>query len=136
MGYVSITTRRWNPPLIIYSNISDQFPSAKVIATDVSPSQPSWVPPNLEFQIDDAQLDWTFEPESFDFIHIRYMQGTIDDWEKLYSQIYKFLKPGGWFQHMEPDLQMLSDNPDINVDEQQYVLRFLFLPRQYCSCLG
>ncbi|KAF7542389.1 hypothetical protein G7Z17_g11621 [Cylindrodendrum hubeiense] len=105
-------------------NMADEFPSAKVIGTDLSPTQPSWVPPNLEFQIDDAQLDWTFEPESFDFIHIRYLQGSIDDWEKLYGQLYKFLKPGGWFQHIEPDLQMLSDNPEVIVDENHIFTRW------------
>ncbi|QPC71195.1 hypothetical protein HYE68_001947 [Fusarium pseudograminearum] len=101
-------------------NIADEFPSAQVIATDITPSQPSFVPPNVEFQIDDATLDWTFEPESFDFIHIRFLQGTIDDWDKFYSQVYKFLKPGGWFQHIEPDLQMYSQNPEVNVDDEQY----------------
>lgn len=103
--------------------MADEFPSAKVIGTDLAPTQPNWVPPNLEFQIDDCQLDWTFEPESFDFIHIRYLQGSIEDWNKLYGQIFKFLKPGGWFQHIEPDLQMLSDNPEIVVDDDQYVPR-------------
>lgn len=101
--------------------MADEFPSAKVIATDITPTQPSFVPPNLEFQIDDAQMEWTFEPETFDFIHIRYLQGSIEDWDKLYGQVYKALKPGGWFQHIEPDLQMLSQNPDIVVDDKQYV---------------
>ncbi|SPJ79179.1 related to methyltransferase [Fusarium torulosum] len=101
-------------------NMADEFPSAKVVATDITPSQPNFVPPNLEFQIDDAQQEWTFESESFDFIHIRYLQGSIDDWDKLYSQVYKCLKPGGWFQHIEPDLQMTSQSPDVNVDDEQY----------------
>ena len=104
----------------ISSNMADEFPSAKVIATDITPSQPNFVPPNVEFQIDDATMDWTFEPDSFDFIHIRYLQGTIDDWDKFYGQVYKFLKPGGWFQHIEPDLQMYSQNPDVKVDDEQY----------------
>ncbi|KAF5231918.1 hypothetical protein FANTH_13206 [Fusarium anthophilum] len=100
-------------------NVADEYPSASVIATDITPTQPSFVPPNVEFQIDDAQLEWTFEPESFDFIHIRYLQGTIADWDRLYDQMYKALKPGGWFQHIEPDLQMLSQNPEIKVDDEQ-----------------
>ncbi|RSL46755.1 hypothetical protein CEP54_013696 [Fusarium duplospermum] len=76
-------------------DMADQFPSATVIGTDISPTQPAWVPPNLSFQIDDAQLDWTFEPNSFDFIHVRFM----------------CLKPGGWFQHMEPDIAARCGNP-------------------------
>jgi ubiquinone/menaquinone biosynthesis C-methylase UbiE len=105
-------------------NVADEYPSAKVIATDITPSQPNFVPPNVEFQIDDATMDWTFEPESFDFIHIRYLQGTIDDWDKFYSQVYKFLKPGGWFQHMEPDLQMYSQNPEVHVDDDHIYTRW------------
>ncbi|KAM6510100.1 hypothetical protein FALCPG4_017728 [Fusarium falciforme] len=105
-------------------NMADEFPSAKVIATDITPTQPSFVPPNLEFQIDDAQLEWTFEPETFDFIHIRYLQGSIEDWDKLYGQVYKALKPGGWFQHIEPDLQMLSQNPDVVVDDKHIFTRW------------
>jgi ubiquinone/menaquinone biosynthesis C-methylase UbiE len=105
-------------------NVADEYPSAKVIATDITPSQPNFVPPNVEFQIDDAMMDWTFEPESFDFIHIRYLQGTIDDWDKFYSQVYKFLKPGGWFQHMEPDLQMYSQNPEVHVDDDHIYTRW------------
>ena len=94
------------------SDVADQYPSADVIGTDISPTQPAWVPPNLTFQIDDAQLDWTFEPESFDFIHVRYMHGAINDWPKLYEQMYKTLKPGGWFQHVEPDIELRCDNPE------------------------
>ncbi|KAJ9131284.1 Methyltransferase [Pleurostoma richardsiae] len=99
-------------------DMADKFPSAEVIGTDISPTQPSWVPPNLSFQIDDAQLEWTFKPEYFDFIHVRYMQGAIDNWPKFYNQIYKFLKPGGWFQHIEPDIELRCDNPEVEVDDK------------------
>lgn len=30
------------------SDFADEFPSAEVIGTDLSPIQPSWVPPNLK----------------------------------------------------------------------------------------
>ncbi|KAK7416159.1 hypothetical protein QQX98_005356 [Neonectria punicea] len=117
-------------------NIADEFPSAKVIATDITPTQPSWVPPNVEFQIDDAQLDWTFEPESFDFIHIRYMHGTIDDWGKFYRQIFKFLKPGGWFQHIEPDLQMRPQNEAVKLDDEHIFSRWADVFRQVGTKMG
>ncbi|KAM0425983.1 hypothetical protein ACHAPT_008922 [Fusarium lateritium] len=124
LGHVSIPVDHLLHLLTFKSNMADEFPSAKVIATDVTPTQPSFVPPNLEFQIDDAQLEWTFEPETFDFIHIRYLQGSIEDWSKLYGQAYKALKPGGWFQHIEPDLQMLSQNPDVTVDDKHIFSRW------------
>ena len=99
--------------------MADEFPAAEVIGTDISPTQPSWVPPNLSFQIDDAQLEWTFEPDSFDFIHLRYIHGAISDWPRLYEQVYRCLKPGGWFQHIEPNIELRCDNPDVKFDENQ-----------------
>ncbi|KAF5636839.1 hypothetical protein F52700_4968 [Fusarium sp. NRRL 52700] len=54
--------------------MADEYPSAEVVGTDISAVQPSLVPPNCSFQIDDAQLDWTFKPGEFDFIHIRYLE--------------------------------------------------------------
>ncbi|KAF5599863.1 methyltransferase [Fusarium pseudoanthophilum] len=117
-------------------NVADEYPSASVVATDITPTQPSFVPPNVEFQIDDAQLEWTFEPESFDFIHIRYLQGTIADWDRLYGQMYKALKPGGWFQHIEPDLQMLSQNPEIKVDDEHIFTRWAKIFTQVGETIG
>ncbi len=108
---------KWFP----FSDAADKYPAAEVIGTDISPTQPGWVPPNLSFQIDDAQLEWTFKADSFDFIHVRYMQGAIDNWPRLYEQIYKTLKPGGYFQHIEPDIELRCDNPDVKVDDDQYV---------------
>ncbi len=34
---------------------ADEFPSAHVIGTDLSPIQPGWIPPNLQFEIDDLK---------------------------------------------------------------------------------
>lgn len=77
------------------------------------------MPPNLRFVVEDAQLDWTFKPDSFDFIHVRYMHGSFSDWDKLFVEIFKALKPGGWVQHLEPDIEMYSDNPDVVIEKDQ-----------------
>jgi SAM-dependent methyltransferase len=82
-------------------DFADQFPSASVIGTDLSPIQPSDVPPNLEFQIDDFCQSWTFTKESFDFIHARSIYGCVADYATLYSEIISNLKPGGWFEQTE-----------------------------------
>jgi len=34
--------------------IADEFPTAQVIGTDLSPVQPALVPPNLNFYVDDG----------------------------------------------------------------------------------
>lgn len=79
-------------------DFADQFPTAEVIGTDLSPIQPSWVPPNLHFEVDDATAEWTFSRNKpFDFIHARDLGGSIGDWPALLRQAYEHLKPGGWY---------------------------------------
>jgi hypothetical protein len=60
-----------------------------VIGTDLSPIQPLFVPPNVKFELDDAQLEWTYPENDFDFIHIRCLYGSIADWTKLYGQVFR-----------------------------------------------
>ena len=55
--------------------------------------QPTYVPTNVSFEIDNAEDDWTWEDNTFDFIHIRALLGSIKDWDKLYRQAYRCLKP-------------------------------------------
>lgn len=59
-------------------DFADTHPSAEVIGTDLSPIQPSWVPPNLKFVIDDCEDEWLFK-QKFDLIHARMMCGSLQD---------------------------------------------------------
>ncbi|KAG6080763.1 hypothetical protein E4U16_008155 [Claviceps sp. LM84 group G4] len=89
---------------------ADRFPNASVIGTDLSPCQPQWVPPNLRFEIDDATLEWTWNADHFDFIHIRYIVGGIQDWTGLFKEAYRCCAPGGWVQSVEIDVDFRSDD--------------------------
>ena len=76
-------------------DFADEFPSALVIGTDLSPIQPTDVPPNCKFYVDDFESEWTFGPdETFDFIHGRALGGCIANYDLLYQRIYDNLKPG------------------------------------------
>jgi hypothetical protein len=70
-------------------DFADAYLSAEVIGTDLSPIQPLFVPPNCKFELDDAQAEWTYPPNTFDFVHISCLFGSISDWPALYAQIYK-----------------------------------------------
>jgi len=72
--------------------------------------QPSWAPCNLNFEIDDATLPWTWPRDSFDFVHIRYLLGAIIDWTALFQQAYRCCKPDGWVQSAEVDGIFKSDD--------------------------
>ncbi|UKZ75162.1 hypothetical protein TrVFT333_002836 [Trichoderma virens FT-333] len=73
-------------------DMADKYPSAEIVGTDISPIQPMWVPPNCIFHIEDAQLEWTYPEESFDFIHIRALYGSISDWSELYKQAFRTVR--------------------------------------------
>ncbi|KAL7274170.1 NAD(+) salvage pathway protein [Rhizina undulata] len=97
-------------------DIADQFPSAQVIGVDLSPIQPTWVPPNLKFEVDDVEEDWPYQNNSFDFIHIRSMAGHICDWPKFYRQAFKALKPGGWIELQDPGNGIYVDDKSLPQD--------------------
>jgi len=65
------------------------YPGASVVGTDLSPIQPSWLPQNLQFMVEDAEEDWIFPKNHFDLIHIRGLAGGIQDWPKLLKQAYE-----------------------------------------------
>jgi len=85
-----------------------------VIGTEISPIQPSWVPPNVEFQIDDCTQEWTWPDCSFDYVHIRWLFGSIKDWNALFEQAYRCLKPGGYIESQEPSVQFESDDGSVH----------------------
>lgn len=97
-------------------DFADQFPSAEIIGTDLSPTQPSFVPPNLRFELDDAQLDWTFNSNTFDYVHIRGLFGGVSDWPKLYNDAMRTIKPGGWIEQVEVNIQVFSDDGTVDED--------------------
>ncbi|KAH8150183.1 uncharacterized protein LAJ45_05869 [Morchella importuna] len=93
--------------------MSNKFPCARIVGNDLSPTQPSWVPLNVEFEVDDITQDWTHPPCSFDFIHARALAGSIPCWPIFLSRAYRTLSPGGWFESVETTLEQLSDDNSV-----------------------
>ncbi|KAG6156103.1 hypothetical protein E4U51_008278, partial [Claviceps purpurea] len=69
-----------------------------------------WVPPNLCFEIDDATLEWTWNANYFDFIHIRFILGGVQDWSALFKEAYRCCAAGGWVESIEYDVEFRSDD--------------------------
>ncbi|KAK3946760.1 hypothetical protein QBC32DRAFT_374740 [Pseudoneurospora amorphoporcata] len=86
-------------------NFADDHPNYNVISTDISLIQPSWVPPNASFEINDASKKWTYQENYFDFIHIRWLTGIIKDWDFLYKEAYRCCEPGGWIEQLDCDVE-------------------------------
>jgi SAM-dependent methyltransferase len=49
---------------------ADMHPDVQVIGTDLSPIQPTSVPPNCSFVVENIEADWMFR-KPFDYIHSR-----------------------------------------------------------------
>lgn len=77
------------------------------------------VPPNVKFEIDDAEEDWTFR-EQFDFIHCRYLATAIQDWPKLAKQAFENIVPGGFVEFQDFDLLYYSEDDSLKEDHSVY----------------
>ncbi|UNI20534.1 hypothetical protein JDV02_006612 [Purpureocillium takamizusanense] len=96
-------------------HLGDLCPGADVVGNDLSPIQPTWVPSNVRFIIDDAELDWA-QPERYDYVHVRHMAASIRDWPRLFRQIFDSLKPGGWVELHEIDNTVYSEDGTLRPD--------------------
>ncbi|KAL1961876.1 hypothetical protein VTN77DRAFT_956 [Rasamsonia byssochlamydoides] len=104
-------------------DVADNFPSARVIGNDLSPIQPHYFPPNLEFHIGDFEEDWDHPADYFDFIHARTISGCVYDWPRLLQRILHHLKPGGYFEIVEAAFWSWSDDGTLKDDSpyMQYI---------------
>ncbi|KAK6539155.1 hypothetical protein TWF694_009399 [Orbilia ellipsospora] len=107
--------------------MGDAYPSAHVVGNDLSPIQPSWVPPNVSFEVDDVESEWTHPENSFDFIYCRYLLGGIANWPRLIKQAFKALKPGGYLELLEPDSNMFCDDGSLKRDSALWAWNDLFI---------
>ncbi|KAK4494688.1 hypothetical protein PRZ48_014044 [Zasmidium cellare] len=113
--------------------VGDKYENAQVVANDLSPIQPQWVPPNLQFEVDDIESQWPPRPP-FDLIHSRYMAGSITDWPRLISQIYEQTSPGGWAEFHDLDLHNVS--PDNSIPPGNATLEMYKYVIEGCDKMG
>ncbi|KAF9773468.1 hypothetical protein IL306_008709 [Fusarium sp. DS 682] len=101
---------------------ADAFPQSEVIGVDLSPTQPTMVPVNCTFEIDDLDKEWTWA-KPFDFIFSRVMAGSFEDYDAFVSKAYNLyltcrsaLEPGGWFEMQDIVLPYKSDDATLHPD--------------------
>ena len=119
---------------------ADTYPSAEVIGNDLTPIQPTNVPPNLKFIIDDFEDDWGYERDPFDYIHARYLATAVKDWPRLVQQAFKYVfiflpfprceiswesyscvKPGGWVEFQDWDTKIYSADGSLTKEHTLYM---------------
>lgn len=90
-------------------DFADEHPDAEVIGNDLSPIQPTWLPPNCRFEIDDFEQPWEYS-RAFDYIHGRELEGAVRDYDKLFRQALENLVPGGYFEMASIEVDTFSDD--------------------------
>ncbi|KAK7922979.1 hypothetical protein PG985_007050 [Apiospora marii] len=97
-----------------------EYPTAKVLGTDLSAIQPTDVPLNVEFYVEDTRDPWHWyrQEDRFDYIHTRM---TLGCWENVKHDVvqksFDQLEPGGWFEAQDLLSTILCDDgtmPDDN----------------------
>lgn len=89
--------------------MADEYPSAEVTGTDLSPIQSTWVPPNCYFEVDDYESEWDFS-RPFDFIHARTLYGSVRDFPQLFERSLQNLTNDGWAEFSDWAIQFFSDD--------------------------
>ncbi|SPJ83519.1 related to methyltransferase [Fusarium torulosum] len=114
-------------------DFGDEHPEAEVLGVDLSPIQPSFVPHNVEFQIDDIDEEWHYS-EPFSFIHSRMMNFSVQSWDNYLRQIFDNLTPGGYVELQDVDAFMKSD--DGTLTEAHALSKWCSLLREAAAKLG
>jgi hypothetical protein len=91
------------------------------------------VPPNAKFIVDDVEDEWGYESNPFDYVHGRFLVGSIRDWPRLMLQAFRYIpknnpckfyldtslnefsctKPGGWVEFQEWDANIRSEDDSL-----------------------
>jgi len=93
----------------------DAHPETIVTGIDVSPVQPSFVPPNVNFEVADVEHPWSFTYK-FDFIFSRMMTGAVSDWRRFIQQCYDNLNPGGFLEVQDISFRLRSNDGSLPKD--------------------
>ena len=72
--------------LTIGVSVGEQFPSALVTGVDLSPIQPVWIPPNVDFIVDDIEDEWV-HANDFDYVHVRFVGFSLKDNSRFQQSI-------------------------------------------------
>jgi hypothetical protein len=82
--------------------------------------QPTWLPPNLTFEIEDVESDWLWPTSHYDFIHAREFLLSIRDWPKLICQSFSRLKPGTGYLELSCSYPLVTSDDNTLPPDSAY----------------
>ncbi|KAI5926908.1 S-adenosyl-L-methionine-dependent methyltransferase [Camillea tinctor] len=111
--------------------VAEEFESAIMIGTDLSPIQPELVPPNVHFYVHDARVNDWWWPDPFDYIHIRMTLGAWENFEQdIAHKAFQHMEPDGWFEAQELLPAIRCDDDSMPAD---YAPKLLYEDLEDCA---
>ncbi|KAK0658353.1 Secondary metabolism regulator LAE1 [Lasiodiplodia hormozganensis] len=114
--------------------MGEQYPSALVQGVDLSPIQPTWLPPNVKFLVDDAEAPWVYPTDYFDLVHARHTVQAFRNYLGMLKQAHRHLRPGGWVELHEMNYTPSCDDGSMPDDYQ--LAKLLSLIGQGLAAMG
>ncbi|KAJ4161535.1 uncharacterized protein LMH87_007569 [Akanthomyces muscarius] len=93
---------------ILAGELAKRFPAALVIGVDILATQPAEFPSTCEYRRGNIDERLEFENEYFCFIVMRNVGGYLRRPDRLYGEVLRCLKRGGYFEHSEIDISPSS----------------------------
>ena len=59
-------------------------------------------------EIEDCTREWPFKSNFADYIHARWLMGSVKDWDALFSEAFRVCKPGAWVERHEASSNISS----------------------------
>lgn len=104
-------------------DVGDAYPAAQVYGIDISPIQPSFVPPNVQFIYDDMELSWLYDENSLDLVHSCMGNAfSSRDWDHFLTESQAQLAPGGWVEIKDIDFTPMSE--DFSLPQDSCIMRW------------
>ncbi|KAK4151525.1 S-adenosyl-L-methionine-dependent methyltransferase [Chaetomidium leptoderma] len=102
--------------------LGDKYPNATITGIDLSPIQPTFVPENVHFFVDDFEEEWVDPDNKFDFIHLRHTLHSVQDPQTFLGRVLRHLKPGAFFEAQEFAITPQADDDTLTASTP-YALR-------------
>ncbi|KAH8550050.1 S-adenosyl-L-methionine-dependent methyltransferase [Umbelopsis sp. PMI_123] len=97
-------------------DMATDYPHINFFGTDIADTFPQSIyPKNCHFSLGNVLEDNPFG-KRFDFIQMRYFAVALraEEWDAAYKSMYNQLKPGGYFQVLEPSILMNTPDSDLS----------------------
>jgi hypothetical protein len=82
--------QKLRPALTCHPAVGDKYPNTRITGIDLSPIQPTLVPENVHFFVDDFEEEWIDPEDKYDLIHLRNTLHSVKDPKALLERAIRY----------------------------------------------